>query len=194
MANRDTLEEAQEEAKSDMTPMIDCVFLMIIFFLCIDFKILEAKLPAYLPKDKGSQTTEVEPQEQLSIGIYVEAEGTKTYPTKGGGEGLINKHTKRPYRFVLQGHRVRWMVGPTPVYQGPPGRETERLLEVLSDIFANHDTWQPDKDKPGEMKPMPVVIEPHPGTYYADAAMTADAVKAAEFREINFGGGLGAKK
>ena len=46
----------------DMTPMIDVVFLLIIFFLCIDFKILEAKLPAYLPKDKGSQ-----PEEELLV-------------------------------------------------------------------------------------------------------------------------------
>ena len=45
------LEDAQEEVKPDMTPMIDVVFLMIIFFICIDFKVLESKLPAYLPKD-----------------------------------------------------------------------------------------------------------------------------------------------
>ena len=35
------IDDAQEEAKSDMTPMIDVVFLMIIFFVCIDFKVLE---------------------------------------------------------------------------------------------------------------------------------------------------------
>ena len=45
------LADAEEEAEGDMTPMIDAVFLLIIFFLCIDFKTLEAKLPAYLPKD-----------------------------------------------------------------------------------------------------------------------------------------------
>jgi hypothetical protein len=38
---------------------------------------------------------------------------------------------------------------------------------------------------------MPVVIEPTPGTYYDDAAKTADVVKKAGFTEINFGGGLG---
>ena len=31
-----------EEAKPNMTPMIDVVFLLIIFFLCIEFKTLEA--------------------------------------------------------------------------------------------------------------------------------------------------------
>ena len=59
------LEAAQEEVKADMTPMIDCVFLMIIFFICIDFKVLESKLPAYLPKDKGSQSFKVDPVQQF---------------------------------------------------------------------------------------------------------------------------------
>ena len=203
------LDEAQEEAEADMTPMIDCVFLMIIFFLCIDFKILEAKLPAYLPKDKGSQSTEVEPQEQLSVYIDVAAEGTKEYFERdqngirvipasqrqdAQGRPLINSKTKRPYRFVLKGHKIRWMVGPTPIRMGPPGQETTELLAELLKIYNTRETWRPDKDNPGELKPMPVVIEPRPGTYYADVAMTVDAVKAADFEEINFGGGLGAKK
>ena len=40
------MEEVSKEAEMDMTPMIDVVFLLIIFFLCIDFRVLEAKLPA----------------------------------------------------------------------------------------------------------------------------------------------------
>jgi biopolymer transport protein ExbD len=178
------LEAAQEEVKPDMTPMIDCVFLMIIFFICIDFKVLESKLPAYLPKDKGSQSFKVEPIEQLSVGIYNDGKGTKRY-APGGGEGLINENTKRPYRFILDNHRVKWLVGPTPVTNVPD------LLTQLERIYNNRQTWQPDKDKPGQLKPMPVVIEPHPGTYYNDAAITADAVRKAGFTEVNFGGGLG---
>lgn len=179
------LEAAQEEAKPDMTPMIDCVFLMIIFFICIDFKTLEAKLPAYLPKDKGSSSAKVEPQEQLSVGVHVQNKGTQTFPA-GGGPGLVNKDTKRPYRYALQGHTIYWMVGPTRV------NNREDLLTQLQRIYNNKDTWQNDKDKPGQLKPMPVVVEPYPGTYYDDAAKTADVVKKAGFTEINFGGGLGA--
>ena len=58
--------------------MIDVVFLLIIFFLCIDFKILEAKLPAYLPKDKGSATTEMEPIEQLPVLIVCDEWGQES--------------------------------------------------------------------------------------------------------------------
>ena len=180
----DLLAAAQEEAKPDMTPMIDCVFLMIIFFICIDFKTLEAKLPAYLPKDKGSSSAKVEPQEQLSVAVIVANKGTQLFPG-GGGPGLINTQTKRPYRYALQGHSSKWMVGPTTV------NNREDLLSQLQRIYNNRDTWQEDKEKPGQKKPMPVVIEPHPGTYYDDAAKTADVVKKAGFTEINFGGGLG---
>ena len=69
MAKRSHMKDVQEDAEMDMTPMIDVVFLLIIFFLCIEFKTLEAKLPAYLPKDRGSQSTPEEPVEQLSIKI-----------------------------------------------------------------------------------------------------------------------------
>lgn len=175
---------AQEEMKPDMTPMIDCVFLMIIFFICIDFKVLESKLPAYLPKDKGSSSAKVEPQEQLSVGVFVDSDGTKLFPG-GGGPNTVNSQTGRPYRFAITGHRIKWMVGPTLV------TTKEDLLTQLERIYNNRDTWQDDKDHPGQKKPMPVVIEPHPGTYYNDAALTTDVVKKAKFTEINFGGGLG---
>ncbi|MGE3171132.1 MAG: ExbD/TolR family protein [Planctomycetota bacterium] len=180
------LEQAQEESKPDMTPMIDCVFLMIIFFICIDFKVLEAKLPAYLPKDKGSQSTQVEPQEQLSVGVYVDQPGQPIFP-QGGGINQINEHTSRPFRFALQNHTIKWMVGPTLV------TNEDDLLSQLQRIYNNRDTWQDDKDNPGQKKAMPVVVEPHPGTFYNDVARTTDVVKKAGFDEINFGGGLGAQ-
>ena len=180
------LDDAQEEVKTDMTPMIDVVFLMIIFFICIDFKVLESKLPAYLPKDKGSQSDVVEPQEQLSIGIRVEAAGTPIYPA-GVKKGDLNPNSGRPFRFTLPDHKVRWEVGPKPLFN---------LLEVeaeLKRIAQSPESQVPDKETGGK-KLMGCVIEAHAGTYYEDVAKTADAAHNAGFQEINFGGGLGAKK
>ncbi|MBK8097808.1 MAG: biopolymer transporter ExbD [Planctomycetes bacterium] len=185
MSNQ-ALDAAQEEAKPDMTPMIDCVFLMIIFFICIDFKVLEAKLPAYLPKDKGSQSFQVDPIEQLAVKIQADAEGSRHYESSEGGPGLINKDTGRPYRYRREGHKFHWEVGPKPIYK------MDELLAELKRIATDPSLRQPDKDKPGQTKIMPVVIEPYPGTFYDDAAKTADACKEAGFVEINFGGGLGA--
>ena len=180
------LDDAQEEAKADMTPMIDVVFLMIIFFICIDFKVLESKLAAFLPKDKGSSPTVAPPQEQLSVKIYVEAAGQPTWPN-GGGFGVLNPNTKRPYRYVLQGHKVRWEVGPKPLYN---------LADVKAELVRirkDPNSMVPDVSKPGTKKLLPCVIEAYPGTFYDDVAKTADVCNEAEFTEINFGGGLGAK-
>ncbi len=47
----------------DMTPMIDCTFNLLIFFLCnINFRALEAKLPAFLPRDVGVNVSSAEPR------------------------------------------------------------------------------------------------------------------------------------
>ena len=52
------IEEASME--SNMTPMIDVIFQLIIFFMCsIHFKSLEGKLYSYLPRDKGMSSTTV---------------------------------------------------------------------------------------------------------------------------------------
>ena len=179
------LDDAQEEVKPDMTPMIDVVFLMIIFFICIDFKVLESKLPAYLPKDKGSQNTVVEPQEQLSIKVYVETKGTEVYPDGVAANSLAP--TGRPYRFKLMNHRIKWEVGPKPLHT------LEDVKNELTRIAKDPASQVPDKEKGGK-KLMGCVIEAYPGTYYDDVAKTADAVHDAGFQEINFGGGLGAAK
>lgn len=182
------IEEAQEESKADMTPMIDTVFLMIIFFVCIDFKILEAKLPAYLPKDKGSSNEVIAPQEQLSVKIINENPGTMVPRIKGTTVGSVNAKTGRINPVRREGHTVYYMVGPERV------NTLEELRTKLDAVWNNRSTWQPDKDHPGQEKPIPIVIEPYPGTYYDDVAHTVDAVKAAKFEEVNFGGGLGAAK
>ena len=179
------IDDAQEEAKADMTPMIDVVFLMIIFFICIEFKVLESKLNAFLPTDKGSQNTVVEPEEQLSIKIHVEAKGTPDY-SKYGGKG-INPNTGRPNRFRLNGHKVRWEVGPTPIHS------LAALREELGRIANAPESMIPDK-KNGGQKLMSCVIEAYPGTYYEDVAKTNDAANDAGFTEVNFGGGLGPGK
>ena len=45
-----------EEAEMDMTPMIDIVFQLLIFFLLsAKFISLEGQLSSYLPKDRGSR-------------------------------------------------------------------------------------------------------------------------------------------
>lgn len=179
------LKDAEEEAKSDMTPMIDAVFLLIIFFLCIDFKVLEAKLPAYLPKDKGSQATQEEPQEQLSLKIICDNWGDEAVRNPNRALKGAASH-KEINNMMLNGHTVHWLLGPVRF------DSLDELKDELVKIASDPTRMVPDKEEGGK-KVMPIVIEPAPKTVYGDVATTVDIVSAAGFKEINFGGGLGAK-
>lgn len=180
-------EEAMEEQEIDLTPLIDCFLMLIIFFSCLEFKSLEAKLPAYLPKDVGSSNMQVPPQEKLSLKIVTEQEGRELprYP----GKVPPNPNAKPPIR--MEGHTVRWEVGPKKY------TEIDKMLPELKRIADDKSKWQEKEDpitKAKSKKPMTVVIEPGVGVFYVDVAVTVDAVLKAGFDEINFGGGLGGKK
>lgn len=183
---RSHMKDVQKDAKSDMTPMIDAVFLLIIFFLCIDFKTLEAKLPAYLPKDRGSQPTPEEPVTQLSIRV-VNTEWGKEIVRKANTP-QFDKKTGKKNAFRLEGHVCYWEVGPKRF------DDMALLKKELTSIAEDPRQRVPDKENPGQTKIMSVVIEPQDGVTYGDVATLVDVVRAAKFEEINFGGGRGAKK
>jgi len=165
-----------DEVRGDMTPMIDCVFLMIVFFVCLDFRSLEAKLPSYLPRDVGSGPTLLEPREQLSVRVVCDDYGAATPDPRRRG------------RSTLVGHRVRWEVGPRTVH------DLEGLRRELARLAADP-AWQvEDPKQPGRRRLADCVVELAPGTVYDDAAHTADACAAAGFTELRWGGGLGARR
>ena len=63
--------------RRDITPMIDVVFLLLIFFMCtLDFKQLDSKLATYLPKEKGQQVNyeDLEPVETMRIQLSMQGE------------------------------------------------------------------------------------------------------------------------
>ncbi len=170
MTDRDA---AEFEARSDMTPMIDVVFLMIVFFVCIDFKVLEAKLPAYLPKDVGGGPSLVAPREQLVVEVHCVASGDKVFADANGA-------ADRPPRYRLQGRELRWAVGPRPIGDVPA------LHHELRRIAADPAMLQADSQT-GERTLPQVVVVGHAGACYDDIARTTDAVTAAGFGRVTFG-------
>lgn len=174
------LEQPDGEYKTDMTPMIDVVFLLIVFFICIDFKVLEAKLDAWLPTDKGSISQVVELVEQLSVKVLLDESGTKLYPN---GE-TIDPNTERAARYQLKGHTVRFEVGAHPC------QTLAQAKQQLARIATDPSLMIPDPETGGR-KVMACVVEGFPGTCYDDIARTADVCRAAGFEEIQFGGGMG---
>jgi len=164
---------APEETRSDMTPMIDCVFLMIIFFVCCDFRTFEQKLTSFLPRDTGG-SGHTEPRELLSIQVVCEHYGER------------DRDGRHPSRFVLRDHRVHWQVGPRTFHDRDAlQRELERL--------ANDPSLRvPDPDDPSARRLVECVIEPTFGAVNDDAVRTADACRAAGFDRVLWGGGRGA--
>ena len=58
-----------EEVKLQITPMIDVVFLLLIFFMLLPFRTLERKVAAYLPKDRGLAKTKIKLEENTKITV-----------------------------------------------------------------------------------------------------------------------------
>lgn len=161
---RDTAE------KPDMTPMIDVVFLMIIFFLCIDFRVLEAKLPAFLPKDRGGSHAIVHLADQLVVRIEPVDRGTPVPEPDGG-------------RYRLTGRQVRWRVGPRPVHS------LDALSAELQRVAASPSARVPDPDT-GELVLLDALVEPLAGSCYADVTAVTDRLYAAGFEDVHYAGGI----
>jgi biopolymer transport protein ExbD len=170
MAKRAPLEV--EEVRSDMTPMIDVVFLMIIFFVCIDFRVLESKLAAFLPRDAGASREQAPPEEQLVVRVDVTAPGEVQL---GRGSGVHG----RPPRFTLTSHRTAWQIGPKRF------DEANAAMSELQRLAADPSLLVPDRATGGR-KRMRCVIESGPATRYDDIAKAADACHAAGFGDIAF--------
>lgn len=70
-----------DSASADLTPMIDVVFQLLIFFiLCTRFKVEERNHQVQLPKDEGLQSQASVPKEQITIYCnWDAANGTNSY-------------------------------------------------------------------------------------------------------------------
>jgi len=64
-----------DEAEGDMTPFIDVVFLLLIFFILMPFKTEEAKIETNLPKDTGQSAEKADPEDMDKIDIKMKTNG-----------------------------------------------------------------------------------------------------------------------
>jgi biopolymer transport protein ExbD len=74
--------ELSAPLEMNMTPMIDVSFLLIIFFICLPMKLLEGKIQAFLPTDKGINPTPTEPPLEIKVSVHIVARGEQAmlYP------------------------------------------------------------------------------------------------------------------
>ncbi|MEZ5989636.1 MAG: biopolymer transporter ExbD [Planctomycetota bacterium] len=159
------------DTEMDMTPMIDVTFLLLIFFLCLEFKTLEGKLAANLPKDVGVNTSAAEPMEKLDLRIE---------NTAWGEEKWDIHHT----RFNLVGHTCKYWIGPLPFTDKEAFHN--KLKEEARVLQYNKDTQKKE--------PRPITIKTGIGVTYGDVTWVIDIAKYAGFDTITFGGGSGTRK
>lgn len=152
-----------DKARVDMTPMIDVTFLLLIFFLCLEFKSLESKLPSRLPKDVGPSASPVEPTETLALRIEVTSPGTRV------------ADTRNPARYELEGHRCAYWVG----------RRRAPDLGALESALRRAVALRVPGPS-GTLGPRPLVVESGPGCRYGDVTAALDIAQASGFSDVRF--------
>jgi biopolymer transport protein ExbD len=133
-------EMSKDDTKIDLTPMIDCSFLLIIFFICLPFKTLASKLAAFLPTDKGINPTPQEPPAEIRIQVHIMArkEVEKTWGPPGH-EQQIQMPTQVVYkvgdRETEDLERVKqYIVDARKAGEGAEG------TKIVGEIKAGHKT------------------------------------------------------
>ena len=153
-----------ENAQLNMTPMIDIVFQLILFFLfSLKFKSLDFRIEATLPKDRGgaiSPPVEIAPHMKASL-FRVSAENPDLART----------------RVRMAGQE--WILPPPT-----PGSEAERD-RVLADLAARMVSLRSAADGKGEIDtPAPTGgLVPH-----GDVMSVLDAFLVAKITEVDFQG------
>lgn len=102
MATSKIIEELKnQEAKMDLTPVIDMSFLLIIFFMCLPFKSLESKLAAYLPTDKGISPIPQPPSQDIKVSVHIVARDFKEteFGPKDGTRMRVKAPTSVLYKY-----------------------------------------------------------------------------------------------
>ena len=82
-------EMMKEEPEVNLTPMIDVVFLLLIFFMLQKFRTFEKKLPSELPLDQGMFVTEPKELKQIRFNLLLVPGSTKQVQIKPDPENDI---------------------------------------------------------------------------------------------------------
>jgi len=146
--------------RSDLTPMIDVTFLILIFFmLTIRFRTLEGTLDSRMPKDVGMAGTAADPIVRARVTIEVLAEGTRLAADDvGAWDG------RGPYRFGPD-RRLSYSCGPRRSEDFGVVREYLRSL----------------RESDPELQ---LVVDARSDTIYADAVAVIDMARALGFDAI----------
>ncbi|MHC4845642.1 MAG: ExbD/TolR family protein [Planctomycetota bacterium] len=85
------------ETEPDLTPMIDVVFLLLVFFMCtLTFAVLEGRLATHMPKDAGPSQAVADLLTPLELGVVRDA-------SRVGGVAVVVGSTRKVSVSALPG-------------------------------------------------------------------------------------------
>ncbi len=150
---------AGEDAKLQMTPMIDIVFQLLIFFFVVTrFRIPEGELEAYLPQEAG-------PPDQLTV-AEIEPEIRVTIRTRGG-----DPEAEPTYEVTR---------APDDGIDIDVDRTVLGGLRTLQQEIIKH------AQDPDVRENVPVILEVEPGVKYRWVIKALSICRGEGFREVNF--------
>jgi biopolymer transport protein ExbD len=166
--------ESQDGSRLPIGSLIDVVFLLLVFFLCtMEFRSLEGKLAAFLPKERGGGPV-CGLLETVDVRIEVAEEGRRR----------PNEDPMRPYdahrdenRFAYEGRRLSYVVGP---------RRTSELGTLRAWL---RDQIAVARRPSGE--PRPALLRPGSGVLHEEVVHVLDVAWEVGFAEIVFGSPVG---
>lgn len=176
-------EAVAEEQEIDLTPLIDCFLMLIIFFSCLEFRSLEAKIRVLLPKAVGAGKVPAAPELTLDLAIESLTFGNAV-ARHPGASVLPNGELAGGHR--LEGHAVRFRVGSKIV----PDLAT--LHRTLGELARTEPYRVTTTDQGTRL--VPLVIAPGQGTTYGDVALAVDAALGAGFEDLRFTAGSGPRR
>ncbi len=161
-----------EEIKPDMTPMIDVTFLLLIFFIVtLKFKVLEGRLDAALPKDRGTSNAPAEEIEKIDILMFVAEPGIlDAVKGKDGRDTGLKQFRNRLIRLEVGAKKFRY----DPIEEFPEGLREFLKAGVAGGTYDRADT--------------PVSIDARKGVVYGDVIRVLDVVIEEKFEKVSFAG------
>lgn len=111
-----------QESEMDMTPMVDCVFQLLIFFmLTASFAVQKSML---MPKPTVDEGTSVEPKDENLEAVTVRIDAQNSYFVSGGGLGEDEVEAPSPGELIMKLKQAR--------QPGSDGRIPNKLMVVAN--------------------------------------------------------------
>lgn len=175
------IDQDDDEVKGDMTPMIDIIFLLLIFFILTTKFIPEEKVIAsLLPTDKGqsSASAPIEEPQNFNILIYPFGFTRGQQPSDYEAQWQEDQGAAENATMTINGDSIHINGGDLGMKSGGPGTP---LNEQLEQVHAFIEQNLQRVEQGGERKEQdPVIIHCFTGMPWKFALAAYDAVRAYE--------------